>query len=164
MAYNLSVINEDWVFPNSNFNYAKSSGFVDIIEDFPIESKNYKKSNPTANVYVQFSYTSDQSQVIEFIDTFNFTDNFSIEKLYAFGSLLKLKFKNINAKSVGNLNFTLTITVKNKTAESTYTTIETMNIPGKVVISNVAGSVSHNLQTVNFANEQLEITGTSSVS
>ena len=98
MAYNLSVINEDWVFPNSNFNYAKSSAFVDIIEDFPIESKNYKKSNPTANVYVQFSYTSDQSQVIEFIDTFNFTDNFSIEKLYAFGSLLKLKFKNINAK------------------------------------------------------------------
>lgn len=164
MAYNLSVINEDWVFPNSNFNYAKSSGFVDIIEDFPIESKNYKKSNPTANVYVQFSYTSDQSQVIEFIDTFNFTDNFSIEKLYAFGSLLKLKFKNINSKTVGNLNFILTITVKNKTAESTYTTIETINIPGKVVISNVAGSVSHNLQTVNFANDQLEITGTSSVS
>ena len=164
MAYNLSVINEDWVFPNSNFNYVKSSGIVDLLVDFPIESKNYKKSNPTANVYVQFSYTSDQSQVIEFIDTFNFTDNFSIEKLYAFGSLLKLKFKNINAKSVGNLNFTLTITVKNKTDASTYTTIETINIPGKVVISNVAGSVSHNLQTVNFANDQLEITGTSSVS
>lgn len=164
MAYNLSVINEDWVFPNSNFNYAKSSAFVDITEDFPIESKNYKKSNPTANVYVQFSYTSDQSQVIEFIDTFNFTDNFSIEKLYAFGSLLKLKFKNINAKSVGNLNFTLTITVKNKIDASTYETIETINIPGKVVISNNAGSVSHNLQTVNFANDQLQITGTSSVS
>lgn len=164
MAYNLSVINEDWVIPNSNFNYAKSSTLVDVIEDFPLESKNFKKSNPSANVYVQFSYTSDQSQVIEFIDTFNFTDNFSIEKLYAFGSLLKLKFKNINAKSVGNLNFTLTITVKNKTDASTYTTIETINIPGKVVISNVAGSVSHNLQTVNFANDQLEITGTSSVS
>ena len=164
MAYNLSVINEDWVFPNSNFNYTKSSTLVDVIEDFPLESKNYKKSNPTANVYVQFSYTSDQSQVIEFIDTFNFTDDFSIEKLYAFGSLLKLKFKNINAKSVGNLNFTLTITVKNRIDASTYTTIETINIPGKVVISNTAGSVSHNLQTVNFANDQLQITGTSSVS
>ena len=164
MAYNLSVINEDWVIPNSNFNYAKSSTLVDVIEDFPLESKNYKKSNPTANVYVQFSYTSDQSQVIEFVDVFNFADNFSIDKLYAFGSLLKLKFKNINSKTVGNLNFTLTITVKNKTGTTTYETIETINIPGKVVISNQAGSVSHNLQTVNFANDQLQITGTSSIS
>ena len=29
MAYNLSVINEDWVFPNSNFNYT-NNWFYDV--------------------------------------------------------------------------------------------------------------------------------------
>ena len=54
MSYTLTVINEDWVLPNANFKYVKSSGIVNLIEDFPLESKNYKKSNPTADVYVQF--------------------------------------------------------------------------------------------------------------
>ena len=64
MSYTLTVINEDWVLPNANFKYVKSSGIVNLIEDFPLESKNYKKTNPNDEVYIQFSYTSDQSQVI----------------------------------------------------------------------------------------------------
>lgn len=165
MAYNLSVINEDWVFPNSNFNYVKSSGIVDLLVDFPIECKNYKKTNPNDELYVSFRYSSWDFSIISFQDIFNFGDKFSIDKLYAFGSLLKLKFKNINTSNTypGGNEFIIYIDIFKKT-NNTYQTLETKYIEGKVIISNQAGSVSHNLQTVNFANDQLEITGTSSVS
>lgn len=161
MSYSLTVINENWVFPNAIFKYVKSSFFTDIIEDFILEAKNYKKSNPNDEVYIQFSYTSDQSQVIEFVDVFNFTDNFSIEKLYAYGNVLKLKFKNINTKSIGELNYNISIAVKAKTGTNTYTAIETVNIPGKVIISQDAGTITEELESVNFANDDLLITAIS---
>ena len=157
MSYTLTVINEDWVLPNANFKYVKSSGIVNLIEDFPLESKNYKKSNPTADVYVQFYYTAGKGQLIEFTDTFNFSDNFSIDKLYAYGNVLKLKFKNINTKTTGNLDFVVTITVKNRTGAETFETIETIYINGNVDITDNAGTITHNLESVNFANDDLFI-------
>ena len=132
MSDTLTVINEEWVLPNANFKYVKSSGIVNLIEDFALESKNYKKSNPTADVYVQFYYTAGKGQIIEFTDTFNFSDNFSIDKLYAYGNVLKLKFKDINTKTTGNLDFVVTITVKNRTGAETFETIETININEKL--------------------------------
>ena len=157
MSYTLTVINEEWVLPNANFKYVKSSGIVNLIEDFALESKNYKKSNPTADVYVQFYYTAGKGQIIEFTDTFNFSDNFSIDKLYAYGNVLKLKFKDINTKTTGNLDFVVTITVKNRTGAETFETIETIYIDGNVDITDNAGTITHNLESVNFANDDLYI-------
>ena len=106
---------------------------------------------------MQFYYTAGKGQIIEFIDTFNFSDNFSIDKLYAYGNVLKLKFKDINTKTTGNLDFVVTITVKNKTGASTFETIETIYIVGNVDITDNAGTITHNLESVNFANDDLYI-------
>lgn len=165
MSYSTTVINENWVFPTANFNYVKSSLLKDVIEDFPIEAKNYKKTNPNDDVYVQFSYTSDQGQVIEFVDIFNFTDNFPIEKLYAYGSIIKLKFKNVDVKNLGDLNFNFSIIVKKKNSNGTFTNLDSQpyNIVGTLNISATAGTVIDNLGEVNFANDDLSITGMSSM-
>lgn len=165
MSYLLTIINENWIFPNANLSYVKSSQMIDLVVDFPIEAKNYKKSNPNDDIYVQFSYTSEQNQVIEFVDIFNFTGNFSIDKLYSYGSILKLKFKDVHTKTLGNLNFNLSILVKKKNSDGSFTNIDSQpyNIPGVLQVQDTAGTVINNLALVNFANDNLNITGLSSI-
>ena len=51
----------------------------------------------------------------------------------------------------------VTITVKNRTGAEIFETIETIYIDGNVDITDNAGTITHNLESVNFANDDLFI-------
>ena len=52
MSYTLTVINEEWVLPNANFKYVKSSGIVNLIEDIISSINPYAKSK---NLRINFA-------------------------------------------------------------------------------------------------------------